>query len=354
MSSNKLPIFLTGATGYIGGSVLQRLLAHPNANNFEITALVRSAKKAKILESKSGVKTVLGSLQDSEKLTQLVASAHVTINTAECDDVAVISAILRGLKQRREKIGDAPHFIHTSGTGEFIDDARGEFVSEKVYSDVDISAIEALPPSAPHRPVDLLVVAADTEGGYARTHIVMPSVVYGVATGPLVDAGVTNPHTIIVPIFVRGALRRGSVGVLDKGASRWGNVHIDDLADLYIRLLDAILEDPEKVSHGREGYFFADNGELSMREVLPSIADSLFALGRVSTRELVPYAPGEAGQYLVNEVLAGFLFTHSRTKGERARRELGWAPKHTAQDFLDGLRGEVEVLVGKEDAKAST
>ena len=74
------------------------------------------------------------------------------------------------------------------------------------------------------------------------------------------------------------------------------------MADLYIRLLETILEDPEKVSHGREGYFFADNGELSMREVLQSIADALFALGRVSTRELVPYAPGEAGQYLVNEV----------------------------------------------------
>ena len=74
------------------------------------------------------------------------------------------------------------------------------------------------------------------------------------------------------------------------------------MADLYIRMLDTILEDPGKVSHGREGYFFADNGELSMREVLKAIADALFALGRASTRELVPYGPGEAGQYLVNEV----------------------------------------------------
>ncbi|KAI0331859.1 NAD-P-binding protein [Cubamyces sp. BRFM 1775] len=357
MTTNKVSIFLTGATGYIGGSILQRLLVHPNANNFEITALVRSGEKAEVLESQFGVKTVLGSLQDSDKLTQLVADAHITINTAECDNVEAITAILLGLKQHHEKTGDVPHIIHTSGTGEFIDDARGEFASETVYSDLDIPTIEALPPSAPHRPVDLLVVAADAEDRYARTHIVMPSVVYGVAKGPLVDAGVMNPHTIIVPIFVRGALKRGNVGVMGKGITRWGNVHIDDLADLYIRMVDVILEDPatEKISHGREGYFFADNGELSMRSVLEAIADPLFTLGRISTRELVPYAPGEAGQYLVDEVHAGFLFTNSRTKGRRARRDLGCVPKHTAQDFLDGLREEVEVLVRKEDdAKAST
>ena len=67
--------------GYIGGSVLQRLLSHPNAANFEITALVRNADKAKLLETRFGVKTVLGSLQDLDKLADLAESAKVTINT---------------------------------------------------------------------------------------------------------------------------------------------------------------------------------------------------------------------------------------------------------------------------------
>ena len=115
-----------------------------------------------------------------------------------------------------------------SGVALIADEARGMYLSPKVYSDLDIPTIEALPPSAPHRPVDLLVVAADAEGGYARTHILMPSVVYGVATGPLVDAGVANPHTAMIPIFVRTALSRGSVGVMGKGISMWANVHVDD------------------------------------------------------------------------------------------------------------------------------
>ena len=121
-----------------------------------------------------------------------------------------------------------PYAHLQSGTGEFIDDARGEFASETVYSDLDIPTIEAFPPSAPHRPVDLLVVAADTEDGYARTHIIMPSVVYGIATNPLVDAGIANPHTTMIPIFVRTALSRGSVGIMGKGLSVWAIVHVDD------------------------------------------------------------------------------------------------------------------------------
>ncbi|KAI0331856.1 NAD-P-binding protein [Cubamyces sp. BRFM 1775] len=351
--SSKVTIFLTGATGYIGGSVLQRLLSHPNAANFDITALVRNANKAKVLEAQFGVKTVLGSLQDLDKLTTLAANARVTIHTADCDDVEAIKAILSGLKQRHDKTGELPILIHTSGTGEFADDARGEFTAETVYNDLDIPTIEALPPDAPHRPVDRLIVAADVEG-YARTHIIMPSIVYGVATGPLVDADIMNPHTIVTPLFVRAALSRGSVGVMGKGVSVWENVHIDDLADVYIRLFDAALQEPEKVSHGREGYFFVDNGELEVRQLLQPIADTLFSLGRISTRELVPYAPGEAGKYLINEWLANFLFTNSRTVGSRARRELGWSPKYTAQDFVNSLPAEVELLVKKQDAQAKT
>ena len=41
MSATKINIFLTGATGYIGGSVLNTLLLHSNASNSNISALIR-------------------------------------------------------------------------------------------------------------------------------------------------------------------------------------------------------------------------------------------------------------------------------------------------------------------------
>ncbi|KAI0351703.1 NAD-P-binding protein [Trametes cingulata] len=352
MSADKLTIFFTGATGYIGGSILQRLLNHPKREQFEITALVRNAQKAKQLESSFGVKTVLGSLQDLDKLSSLAENAHIVIQVADCDNTEAIKAILSGLKKRHEKTGDVPLLIHTSGTGEITDDSRGEYVSETIYSDLDIPLIESLPPTAIHRPVDLLIIAADEEG-YVRSHIVAPAVVFGIASGPLFDAGISNPHTVITPLLVHSALERGSVGVLGKGVSRWGDVHIDDTADLYILLLDALLSKPEKVSHGRNGWFFAANGEHSIRELHEAVAQMLFSLGRVKTTELIPYTKEELDKYFWGDYFAGLLFSNSRCKAERGRLELGWAPKHTSDEFFKIIGPEVELLVRKEDAKKS-
>ncbi|KAI0668324.1 NAD-P-binding protein [Trametes maxima] len=353
MSSDKVTIFYTGATGYIGGSVLQRLFEHPNRQNFDITALVRNTDKAEILEAQFSLKTVVGSLQDHEKLSTLAEDAHIVINTADCDDVDAMKAILRGMKARHDKTGDVPLLIHTSGAAELADDAGGEYSSDTIYSDLNISAIEALPPSAFHRPVTLLVVAADVDG-YARTHVIMPSIIYGVGTGPLFDAGIANPHTIVVPMLMRAALQRGSVGILGKGASRWGNVHLSDTADVYIRLLDALLSSPDKVSHGREGYFFVENGEHGAEDIANSFAEPLFTLGRISVREPVQYTKEELVKYFGSEYIGRIMFTNARLTADRTRRELGWSPKHTPRDFLDGLKLEVESFVKKLDADRST
>jgi hypothetical protein len=66
--------------GYIGGSVLQRLLDHPKRDTFEITALVRGADKAKLLNT-LGVKTVVASLSDLDKLTEIAAASSIVIHT---------------------------------------------------------------------------------------------------------------------------------------------------------------------------------------------------------------------------------------------------------------------------------
>lgn len=66
-------------SGYIGGAVLQRLLAHPKGDTFEITALVRNADKAKLLNS-LGVNTVIASLSDFDKVAEVSANSDVVIN----------------------------------------------------------------------------------------------------------------------------------------------------------------------------------------------------------------------------------------------------------------------------------
>lgn len=66
---------------------------------------------------------------------------------------------------------------------------------------------------------------------------------------------------------------------------------------MYIRLFDTTLNNPEKVSHGREGYFFGANDEFSAREGIVPVADSLFTHGRISSPELVKYSFEDISKY---------------------------------------------------------
>ena len=67
--------------GYIGGSVLWRLLHHKDAKNFTLKALVRNPEKAKLLRDKFGVETVVGSHADANKIEELAAESDVVIST---------------------------------------------------------------------------------------------------------------------------------------------------------------------------------------------------------------------------------------------------------------------------------
>ncbi|RPD68444.1 NAD-P-binding protein [Lentinus tigrinus ALCF2SS1-7] len=346
MSSDKFQVFYTGATGYIGGAVLQLILEHPQTSTFSIIALVRDAAKAHLLESKFGVKTVVGSLQDVDKLSELAENAHIVVHTADADDEGAMKAILAGLKRRHEKTGDVPHLIHTSGAALIADSARGAYLSPRIYSDLDIAALDALPATAAHHTVDLLAVQAD-EDGYARTYIVVPGYVYGAPSGPLYDAGIAKKTTILLPWLADVFARRGRAGVLNGGKNAWANVHVHDNADAYYRLFSKILAEPASLGHGRTGYHFTENGECTLYDMCAAVGAALVAAGVASEAEAEPdsLAAEECDRYFGKygdfEVVDLF-FANVRCRADRARKHLGWAPTHTADEVL----GTAPELVG--------
>ena len=100
-------------------------------------------------------------------------------------------------------------------------------MSESIHIDTDIEQIKSIPPEAPHRPVDLRIVEADL-AGYIRGHIILPGVVYGIATHALVSAGVSSGHSLAAPILSSIALVRKRASVVGPGKPLWPAVHVDD------------------------------------------------------------------------------------------------------------------------------
>lgn len=70
-------LFLTGATGYIGGDALYQLRDNPG---LEIALLIRSKDKAKkVSEQYPNARIVLGGLEDSETLQREAAWADIVL-----------------------------------------------------------------------------------------------------------------------------------------------------------------------------------------------------------------------------------------------------------------------------------
>lgn len=122
--TDKLRIFITGGTGYIGGSFLHLMLSRGYLRRFDIAVLVRRSRDAEVLRA-MGVSPVIGTLGDDQLLRSQAAQADVVFNTANCDHRESAAAIVSGLALRKARTGRRPILIHTSGAGVLSDTSNG-------------------------------------------------------------------------------------------------------------------------------------------------------------------------------------------------------------------------------------
>lgn len=338
--SSKTQVFVTGATGYIGASVLQRLLAHPTAAQSEFTLLVRSAAKAEKLEQAGydNIRVLRGSLEDTDKIAAQAAKSDIVVHTADADDLGSAKAILAGLKKRKEETGRVPILIHTSGTGVLVEKAEGAYESKTIYDDTNPEQIETLADDQPHRNVDLLVVAADKEG-YIKSYIILPSTIFGIATGPLFDKGIANPHSQQIPFLIKTGISRKQGGVVGEGRARWPCVHINDISDLYEKVYDAVRSGKD-IGHGREGFYFGENGDYSWYELAKVISQTLADVGRSEKAEPMSFTKEEREKLPI----LWYYGTNSRCTSKRGRA-LGWAPTYGPQDMFKSVKAEVDAVL---------
>jgi nucleoside-diphosphate-sugar epimerase len=284
-----MKVFITGATGYIGGSIAEALAAAGH----EISGLARTKEKAEFLIGR-GMKPVLGELEDAEIMSAAASEAELVINAASTDNRGAVDAILKALA------GTGKTFIHTSGSSIVADNAAGE-PTEKIFDET--TRIHPIPERIARRDLEKVIVSAATDN--MRSIIICPSMIYGRGAG-------YHTSSNQIPLLIGQAKSRGIGRYAGKGENRWANVHISDVVDLYLLAIE----------RGKPGdYFFAENGE----EEIKTIAEEIGRLLNFS-----PQAVSISYEEAVKEWGAGnalSIASNSRVRAVKARSELGWTPK---------------------------
>ena len=284
-----MKVFCTGASGYIGGSVA----AHLVAAGHHVTGLVRTREKADAVRAR-GIQPLLGTLDDGECLAQAAQAADIVVNAASADHKAAVAALLGALA------GSGKPFIHTSGSSIVGTRARGHR-SDAIFD--ENSPITPSPARAARVALNDFIVSYRDKG--CRPVIICPSLIYGLGHG-------LEPDSMQVPLLIGLARKRGCAAHAGPGENIWSNVHIDDLVTLYALAI-------EKAPAG--AFFFAENGENSMREICEAINRMLGSEAAPSAMSMEE-AIAEWGQGLAEDTMA----SNSRVRAVRAR-QLGWKPK---------------------------
>ncbi|KRC66590.1 hypothetical protein ASE12_18520 [Aeromicrobium sp. Root236] len=276
-----MKILLTGGTGFIGSAVLDQLVA----TGHRVTAVVRSQKSSLHVQD-AGATGIIGDLFNADWLAAELRGHDAAIHTAAGGDErdaelneAVIDAAIAAFS------GTQKPFVHTGGIW--------------VYGN-NPAITETSPLAAP----DLTAwrVASEQrllESGI-RASVVQPGIVYGHGKG--------------IPAMLAASPEAGTVALFGTGDQRWTTVHVDDLADLYVRVL-------EQAPGGRT--YVGVSGQN------PTVRELGEALGEVVAED--PAATIER--------LGGFgeaLLLDQQASGQRARSELGWQP--TRPSLVDELR----------------
>lgn len=277
-------VFLTGATGYIGSAVADKL----QEAGHEVVGLARSDESAKMLQER-GIEVQRGDLKDAASVEEGARNADGVIHTAassgpdaaEADGIAV-GAILGALE------GTGKPFVCTNGS--------------LAYGDTDGRlAVE----NDPNDPPEFLAWRAETDGrvlGAAergvRSIVIRVPLVYGRGGGNF--AG-----------LMAMARQESFSRHVGSGQNEWSAVHVDDLADLYVRAL-------ERAPDGSL-YNVASGEPVSMRAIAEAISR---AVGSGEAREW----PVEEAEEMMGP-FARLIVLNSRLSARKAEEELGWSPQ---------------------------
>jgi nucleoside-diphosphate-sugar epimerase len=283
-----MKVFITGATGYIGGAVARVL----RGSGHEVSALVRASSDTRRLREE-GVAIIAGELGDLPNLGEAVAAHDVWIHAAFAagpDAVALDRVALETFLQQPRG-----HFIYTSGVWIFGNTGEGLPDEDSPLAPLEISAWRV-----GH---EKRVLEND---GALTTVSIRPGCVYG------------RRQSLLADWFV-SAEGNGPISIVGEGDNRWAMVHIEELADLYLRAVEGRAGG---VLHG------IDDSHESLNEM---------ALALVASREsdcAIEHIAIETAREQMG-VFADALAVDQNISSRKTRERLGWKPSLTFVSSLE-------------------
>jgi nucleoside-diphosphate-sugar epimerase len=278
-------IFVTGASGFIGGSFAAEAVRHGH----QVRGLVRSPEKAQACEA-FGIVPVHGTLADHDLLASEACAADAVVNAASSDDRPAIDALLKALS------GSGKCLLHTSGSSLVADDANGE------PSDFVIDEDHLPTPTKDKAARVALDQAVLSEAGI-RSIVLCNTLIFGDALGP-------KARSVQLPLLIDFARETGNAAYIGRGLNRWSTVHIADVVELYLLAL-------ERAPAGT--FAFVESGEASFMDMARSIADGLGFGDPISMT--IDAAEERWGRARARYSLA----SNSRVRSMRTPK-LGWTP----------------------------
>jgi nucleoside-diphosphate-sugar epimerase len=288
-------VFVTGATGYIGFAVAAAL----RRAGYRVFGLVRTQAKASRLE-RHEIHPVMGDLAEPNSFAAVAAECSVLVHTAfdyAANGVAKDKTTLDTLLEAGQRGAKPKTVIYTSGAWVYGD--TGERLAD-----------ETTPPN----PVKLVAWRPTHERrvlGAPGVHglVIRPGDVYG-GSGGLTAQWFAGPSAGQLPT------------VVGDGQNRWPMVHVDDLAELYVRAAE--------LAPAGEIFNASDRSRSTVLELATAAARVAGFTGEVRPIPL-PEARKTMGDF------ADALALNQHIDARKAVRLLGWQPRH------GGFRDEAAV-----------
>jgi nucleoside-diphosphate-sugar epimerase len=271
----------------IGSAIVRALIARGHS----VLGLARSdASVARLAEC--GATPIAGDIASpapwTERLPPIDAVVHAACDVATdmgAIDRHLLDVLLPALTMQPSK----PRFIYTGGGWLF--GATGDEIG------TEATAFRPLPAFAWMVPNLRCVLEANDIDGI----VIHPAMVYAAASG-------------VFRRFAQDAAERGAVRVVADERVRWPLVHAEDLADLYALALEGARAGSSYIGAAIEG--------VSVGQIARAFAR------RFNTRENQPeIVPTAAIATELGEWARGYALDQ-RLSGEKARRDLGWRPRH--------------------------